>query len=101
MLSSKIHDLRHLGLGDFVSKDTALADTVMMNMQHDLGRRFNILLKEFFQNKHHKFHGRVVIVQNQHAIEVWTLNLGFDFGDDRGSRPSWSPRTILVTAHMG
>src|SRR5690606_18492336 len=50
MLASEIHHLRHFGLGDLVSVDAALADPVMMHMQHDLGRRFRILLEEPFQH---------------------------------------------------
>ena len=47
MLARKIHHLRHFGLGNLVGENTALADPMMMNMQHDLGCCFNILLEEF------------------------------------------------------
>jgi len=46
MLARKVHHLRHFGFSNFVSEDSAFADPVMMNMQHDLGRSFNILLEE-------------------------------------------------------
>ena len=45
MLAGEVHDLRHLGFGDFVSEDAALPDAVMMDMEHDLGRGLDILLE--------------------------------------------------------
>ncbi len=36
MLTRKIHDLRHFGFGDFIRKDAAFADSVMVDVKHDL-----------------------------------------------------------------
>ena len=47
VLARKIHHLRHLGLGDLVGEDTAFADAVMMDVQHDFGRCRGVLLEEF------------------------------------------------------
>jgi len=49
VLARKIHHLRDFGLGNLVGKHAALADTVMMDVQHDLGRGFGVLLEELLQ----------------------------------------------------
>jgi hypothetical protein len=46
MLARKIHHLRHLGLGDFVGEHAALPDSMVMDMKHDFGRGFDVLLEE-------------------------------------------------------
>jgi hypothetical protein len=46
MFAREIHHLRDFGLRDLVSEHATFADAVMMNMQHDLGGRFHVLLKE-------------------------------------------------------
>ena len=46
VLARKIHHLGHLGLGDLVGEHAALPDPMMMDMKHDLGRGFDVLLKE-------------------------------------------------------
>ena len=47
VLAREVHHLRYLGLGDFIGENAALADPMMMNVQHDLGRGLDILLEEF------------------------------------------------------
>src|ERR1041385_6813847 len=64
VLACKIHHLRHLGLGDLVGEHAALPDSVMMDVEHDLGRGFDVLLEEFFQDMNDEFHRRVVVVQD-------------------------------------
>ena len=46
VFSRKVHNLRYLGFGDLVCKNAAFADAVMMHMQHDRGRGFNVLVEE-------------------------------------------------------
>ena len=82
MLARKIHHLRHLGLGDFVGEDPTFPDSMVMDVEHDLGRGFDILLEEFFQHMNDEFHRRVVVVQDQHPVEVRPLGLRLDLGDD-------------------
>src|SRR6267142_6579495 len=41
VLARKIHHLRYLGLGDFVGEHPALPDSMMMDVEHDLGRGFD------------------------------------------------------------
>jgi hypothetical protein len=46
VLARKIHHLCHLGLGDLVGEHPALPDPMMMDVEHDLGGGFNVLLEE-------------------------------------------------------
>ena len=45
MLTGKVHDLRHFGLGHFESIDPAFANAMIMDMQHDAGSGFAVLLE--------------------------------------------------------
>src|SRR5262245_23830320 len=87
MLTGKIHDLSHLGLGNFVGEDAALSDAVVMNMQHDASGRFAILLEEPFENVDDELHRRVVVVEKQDPVEARLLGLGFGARDDCGAAP--------------
>ena len=99
MLACKIHHLRHFCLGDFVGENAALPDAVMMNVQHDLGRGLDILLEEFLEHVNDELHRSVVVVQNQHAIEVGPLRLRLDLGDDGGRRTAGSASAVLIVGH--
>ena len=101
MLARKVHDLRHFGLGDFIGEYAALSDPVMMNVQHDLGRGFDILLEEFLENVNDEFHRRIVVVQDQDAIEIGPLCLRFDLGDNGCDGTAGSANAILIVAHSG
>src|SRR6185437_3567782 len=46
MFAGEVHHLRHFGLGDLVRVDAALADAVVMHMQHDARRRLVVLAEE-------------------------------------------------------
>ena len=46
MFSGKVHHLSHFGFGDLVGKNATFADAMMMHMQHDRGRGFNVLVEE-------------------------------------------------------
>lgn len=100
MLARKIHYLRHFGLGNFVSEDSALADPVMMNMQHDLGCCFNILLEESLQNMNDELHRRIIVVQDQNAIQARPLRARLRLGDNGRTRPG-PVRTSVVLGHAG
>ena len=101
VLARKIHHLRHLGLGDLVGEHPALPDTMMMDVEHDLGRGLDILLKELLQNENDKLHRRVIVVQNQHAVEIRTLCLRLDLGDDGRGGTAGPTRAVLIVAHSG
>ena len=100
MLPRKIHHLRHFGLGDLVSEDAALTDPMLVNVQHDLGRGFHVLLEKSFDDMNDEFHRRVVVVQDQHPIQARPLGLRLHLGDDGGSRTARRTGTALVIAHL-
>ena len=86
MLTRKIHDLRHFGFGDFIRKDAAFSDSVMVDVKHDLCRRFDILLKKTFQYMNDEFHRRVIVVENKDTIKAGPFDLRLNPGDDGRSR---------------
>src|SRR5271163_1582901 len=85
MFAGKVHDLRHFGFGDLVSEHPAFADAVLVHMHHDAMGRLGILVEETLEHVDDEFHGRVVVVEQQHAIEVRTLGLRLGLGNDRGA----------------
>src|SRR5580698_9806595 len=42
MLARKIHHLRHFRFGNLVGENAALADAMMMDVQHDLGGSLDV-----------------------------------------------------------
>ena len=99
MFSRKVHHLCHFGFGDLIRKNAALSDPVMMNMQHDLGRGFNVLLKEFLQNVNDELHRCVVVIQYEHTIKTGTFRLRPDFGDYRRGRIALAADAVFVFTH--
>ena len=83
MLAREFHHLRHLGLGDLVGVDAAIADTVVMHMQHDAGRLLLRLAEEPLQHVHDELHRRVVVVEQQHTVHVRPLDARLGLRDDR------------------
>src|ERR1700722_9735209 len=63
VLAREIHHLRHLGLGNLIGEHATLPDSMMMDVEHDLGCGFDILLEEFLQDVNDKLHRRVIVVQ--------------------------------------
>ena len=47
VFSSEVHHLRHFGFRDLIRKNATLTDAVMVDMQHDRGGGFNVLIEEF------------------------------------------------------
>src|SRR5215207_4304941 len=62
VFAGKVHHLRHFGLSYFVGVDPALADAVVMHVQHDSGGGLAVLVEEPLQHVDHKIHRRVVVV---------------------------------------
>jgi len=62
MLPRKVHDLRHLGLGNLVRVDAANADPLVMNVQHDACRVLLSFVEEPLQNKNDELHRREVVI---------------------------------------
>ena len=101
MFSRKVHDLRHLGLGDLISIKAAFADPMVMDMQHNSCGGFVVLAEEAFEHVYDELHRRVVVVQNQHAVHVRPLGLRLGFRNNgcagsalpmrSGLLDSWTP----------
>jgi hypothetical protein len=88
MLARVIHDLRNLHLGDFVSKDPAFADPMLMHMKHYALCLFRILIEVFFQHGNDKLHRRVIVVQEQDAVHARMPDLRLWAGNDNRAWPS-------------
>src|SRR5215469_11621502 len=84
VFAGKVHNLRHFSFGDLVRVNATFADTVLMYMHHDPVRRFMVLVEETLEDVDHELHRRVVVVEQQHAIEVRPLGLRPCLGNDRG-----------------
>src|SRR5690606_32253844 len=63
MLTREIHDLRHLGLCHFVRIDTAHADALVVDVQHDARRLFPPLVEVLLKHVHDELHRCVVVVE--------------------------------------
>jgi len=63
MLPGEIHHLGDLRFCDFISVDTAFADPMVMDMQHDARRFLDRFVEIFAENDHNEFLGRVIIVE--------------------------------------
>ena len=80
----EFYDLSDLCFRNVVRENAADADTVTVYMQHDLDRRFSILVEYLLKDVHDKFHRRVVIVENENLIETRFFGLGTRFCDGSG-----------------
>jgi hypothetical protein len=74
---------------------------MMMDVEHDLGRGFDILLEELLEHVDDEFHRRVIVVQNQDTIEIRAFGLRLDLGDDGGGRTAGPACAVLIVAHSG
>ena len=68
MASGSLDHLCNLCLRDLVRKDATHADAVLMNVQHDSKRCLAGFVEKAFKDVGHKLHGRVIIIEDQHAI---------------------------------
>ena len=102
MFPSEVHNLRHFGLGDLVSEDTALADPMLVNVHHDALCRLVVLAKETLEHVHDKLHRCVVVVKQEDAIEVRPLGLRPCLGDNRGARAVLIAFALpIIVCHAG
>jgi hypothetical protein len=95
MFARKVHNLRHFGFRDFVGVDSALSDSVVVNMQHDSRGCLAILVEEALEHVNHELHGCVVVIEQQNTVKVWPLGLRLRFGDDGGA---WAALITLALA---
>src|SRR5262245_30477240 len=90
VLARKIHDLRYFSFRHLVSEHPTLADTVMVDMQHDARCGLAVLVKEPLEHVNDELHRRVVVVEQQNAIKTRSLRLRLGLGDDG------RPRAVLA-----
>ena len=89
-------EFNHLGdlcFRNFERKNATNANTMAVDMQHDINRFFAVLAEYLFQDVNHELHRRVVVVQQKHLVEAGLLGLGARFGDDSGAGV---PRPVLI-----
>src|SRR5579872_7090488 len=98
MLPCKIHNLSHLGLGDFVSINSANPHATTVDMQHDPRRLLAILVEEALEDVDDKLHRRVVVVQHQDLVHSRLFRLRLSLDDDACTR-SFLVAVLSVTAH--
>jgi len=108
MFSRKVHDLRHFSFCDLVSINSAFADAMVMDVQHDPRRRLPVLVEESLKHVDHEFHWGVVVVEQEDSVKAWLLDMSFGFRNDRGAWPTLivTPLAIIVgcarcTGHPG
>jgi len=88
VFARKVHHLCDFCFGNLVGEYAALADAVMMHVQHDLRSRLAVLVEKALQHMNHEFHRRVVVVEDQHTIEVRLLGLRLGARDNGAARRS-------------
>ena len=88
--TGKLIHLYHFGLGDLVSVDPTHASTTSMDVQHDLRSLLPAKAEKAFQNSHHKLHGSVVIVEQNHLVQRRLLE--FRLGRFHGKAAIWIGR---------
>jgi hypothetical protein len=65
----------HLGRGDVLGEDTADATPLVVDFEHDLRRRIEVMPEKFLQNHDYKLHRREIVVQQQDLVEPRRLGL--------------------------
>ncbi len=74
MLAGGIEHLHHLCFRHLIGVDATYTHALLMNMKHHLGGLFLIHPENLHQHQHHKFHGRVIIIEQEHLIHRWLLS---------------------------
>ena len=96
MFSRKVHNLRHFGFRYLICIDAALAYAMVVDMQHNSGRRLVVLAEEPLQHVHDELHGRVVVVEDEHAVHARPLGLRLGLADDGGAGAPRLPSPLAV-----
>jgi hypothetical protein len=86
MLTGKIHNEGHFGFSDFISKDAAFPDTILMHMHHDPIGVVLRFVEKMLQHMNNKFHRCEIIIQQQYTVEVRLFGHGLRAGDHRRAR---------------
>src|SRR5262249_31800722 len=100
MPTGGLDHLCNLGFGDFIREDSTHPDAILMYMQHNSCRTLARFVEKAFKDIDHEFHGRVVVVENQHTVHGRLLGLGLRLGDDGRTRAD-SLISLLLLRHDG
>ena len=84
MLPRKVHDLRHLALGNLVRINSANADALVVNVQHDARRVFLSFVEEPLKDKNDELHRREIVIEKQDLVEARLLRFRSGLRDDAG-----------------
>src|SRR5882724_3837468 len=93
VFAGKVHNLCHLGFRDFVGKNPAFANPMVVDVQHYPRRGLMVLVEETLDHMDHEFHRCVVIIEDEHTIQARPLGLRPGLADD--GRPG---RARIATA---
>jgi hypothetical protein len=99
MLPGEIHHLAHLRLGYFICEYSAFAHAMIVNVKHDPRGALTILLEEPLEDVNYEFHRGVVVIQEQYAVEVRFLGLGFRARDYGGATVAF-PVPFATLLHL-
>jgi hypothetical protein len=99
VFACKVHHLRHFCFRHLVRVNSALANSVVVDMQHDPGSGFAILVEKALKDVNDEFHWRVVVVEEQDTVQVWPLGLGLGFGNN--SRPGATLIALALSVVVG
>mgnify|MGYP004051955115 FL=1 len=100
MLTSKIHDLGDFGFRDFVGEDTANADPLLVDMQHDLRGFFLVHREKRLQDMDDELHRRVIVVKHQHLVHRRLFGFRPRFERDAGFTVVVGAVFLIVIRHM-
>ncbi len=65
-----VKHLIDLGGGHVLGVHTADAFAVEVDLEHDLGGRFAVLVEELLQHQDHELHGRVVVIEHHDLVHL-------------------------------
>ena len=69
VFSRKIHDLRHFGFCNLMAKDPDDSQPFLMYGKHNFKGLWMVHTEKTFQHDNHKFHGRVIVVQQENFVK--------------------------------
>jgi hypothetical protein len=95
MPAGKFNDLRDLCFRDLIGEHAANTHTVPVDMKHNLHGLLPRLIEKALQNVNDEFHGRIVVVQEENAVQARLLCLLPRFCDDAGPRAVALARSVV------
>jgi len=83
MLPCKTTNLFDLGGRDIAREKSADSFALLVHFQHDLRCFLTPHLKELLQHEDHKFHGRVIVIQQDDPVHGRWFRLGLLFVENK------------------